>query len=206
MKNWIEKAVEVCDPHADLIVLENPATKEFYDQILKTIWLPVRERLKKTGYIYTPEIEPQIESEGKNIVSRKMTWMLHELSRAKYRGSVEINRMHWMVENEFFLCLDSHIDFRFVTELIGNSRMAGNPPELTIHKHHTNDFEGYYQVTYLNGTGESFYPGCEERIIHRIKKCIDVNVEMNEITIDNDWNEKRVAEFLTVAFEVYEGY
>jgi hypothetical protein len=33
-----------------------------------------------------------------------------------------------------------------------------------------------------------------------------VNVEMNEITIDNDWNEKRVAEFLTVAFEVYEGY
>jgi len=203
MKNWIENALETCDPETDRIVLENPTIKESYIQILKTMWPAIREHLQKTYYIYTPEVEPLIESENSSILSLKMSWMLHESTRAMYRGTVEINKMHWMVQSEFFLCLDKQIDLRFVTELIGNSRMIGNPPELSIYK---DDPENYYQVAYRNGTGESFYQGCEERILDRIKKCIDVNVEMNSTTLDNDWNEDRVGEFLSTAFEVYEAY
>jgi hypothetical protein len=84
--------------------------------------------------------------------------------------------------------------------------MSGVPPELTIHKRHASDPDGYYEVTFFNGTGENFYPGDEERIIEKIKKCIDTNVKMNEITLDNDWNDERVGEFLSAALEVYEAY
>jgi hypothetical protein len=203
---WIERAIKDLDPKIDIITIENPDTRDVYDQILNTIWLPVREHLQKTVYTYTPEIEPHIESEGRGMLTRKMTWMLHETTRLMYRGAIQLSKMSWIIENEFILSLDRHVDFRFIAEIIGNSRLSGYPPELTMHKHHANDADGYYQVTFFNGSGEGYYPGCEELIVEKIKRCIDSNVKMNEITIDNDWNDDRVGEFLTAALEVYETY
>ena len=204
--NWIESAIEGKDAKLDMVVIENPSVKDLYDKMLSTIWIPIREHLQQSGYTYTPEFEPQLESEGRTILSRKLTWMLHETSRAMYRGSVELNKMHWMIENEFFMCLNPQIDFRFISEIIGNSRLSGNPPELSIHKRHAQDPEGYYQIRFLSGFGENFYEGCEEKIVERVKKCIDVNVEMNEITLDGAWDETSVGEFLSAAYHVYEAY
>lgn len=205
-RTWIDTVIQDVDPSLDLVIIENPYIKESYDQILNTIWLPVREYLQKTGHIYTPEIEPLIESDGRGLLTRKMTWMLHEVDQAMYRGAIRINSMGWMIENEFFLSLDSQVNFRLVTELIGNSRMSGCPPELTISKRLGTANGGYFQIKFFNGTGEDYCPGCEEQIIEKVKKCIDTNVEMNDIALDNDWNEERVGEFLSVALVVYEAY
>jgi hypothetical protein len=52
----------------------------------------------------------------------------------------------------------------------------------------------------------SHYPRHIATGVERVKKCIDVNVEMNEITLDGDWDETSVGEFLSAAYHVYEAY
>jgi hypothetical protein len=44
---WIENAINNVDPSLDIVTIENPFIKESYDQILNTIWPPVRAHLQK---------------------------------------------------------------------------------------------------------------------------------------------------------------
>ena len=201
---WLKKAFKKADPNAEMIIFENPNVRDALDRRIIEIWPAIRRHLESTGYAFTP-IDGALRIEGRSghILTRAMPWMLHGDYPVFHRGALECTRREWVIDSEFFLSMPSNVDFRLVQEIIGNSRLAGCPPELTIHKHCPND---YYQIFFHAGNGESWGPQSAERIIERIKKCIDYNIAMNDFAIDGEWNEEIVGEFLTQAYEVYEAH
>jgi hypothetical protein len=124
-----------------------------------------------------------------------MSWMLHEPTQAIYRGVLELSQECGMVKNEFFLSLPDTIEFKYLRPILSNSRFSGSPPELSFWDRLP---AGYYQIQFTDGTGESWSPTASERILASIEHSIKHNAAMNVIAIDNEWNEKIVAEFLTI--------
>jgi len=200
---WLTEAVRHADPRAEVVVLEDSRVRDILDGHIHRIWPPVREHLESTGYVFTPERDVKIESRSRHALVRAMSWMLHDGVQAIHRGTLECNRDHWMLDREFFLSMPGSTDLGLVREIIGNSRLGGSPPELTIHKHSP---AGYYQILFRAGSGEDWGTGSNERIVGRIKKCIDCNIRMHEIAIDGEWDRETVEEFLTTAFAFYESY
>lgn len=201
---WLKNAFKKVDPNSEVIILENPDIKSGLDQYLHLLWPVVKQHLESTGYAFTP-LNGVLKIEGRSgcVLTRAMPWMLHGEYPVFYRGALECTQRHWVIENEFFLSLASSVDFRLIREIIGNSRLSGSPPELTIHKHSPVE---YYQIYFHSGNGESWGPQSTGRIIEWIKKCIDANVAMNDFAIDGQWNEEIVGKFLTYAYEAYEAY
>ena len=99
--------------------------------------------------------------------------------------------------------MPSSVDFGLVREIIGNSRFAGNPPSLTMDKRAP---ANYYQILFETGRGEDWSQQSPAIITAKIKQCIDTTIAMNELTLDGEWNEEIVAEFLTTAYPVYEAF
>lgn len=200
---WILDAVSSIDPAVDLVILENPRICRELDKKLNSIWPRAKAHLESTGHIYTPGDEPRIESKPTTVLTRTLMWMIHDMDCAVHRGILELNQKEWMLHSEFFLSLPAGVDLRFVTEILGNSRFTGNPPQLMIYKrspvHH-------YQITLNSGNGESYLDFDADYVFGRIKECIDANVSMYELTIDGEWSEEIVGEFLTESYRVYESF
>ncbi|MBR9977666.1 MAG: hypothetical protein KFH87_06210 [Bacteroidetes bacterium] len=68
-----------------------------------------------------------------------------------YRGTVECNRMHMMVQSDFYLCLHPSIGFRRVRSLLADPAFMGLPPAMSIET----DIDGNesWTVKFHHGTG-----------------------------------------------------
>jgi len=202
-KNWIVNATHGLDPATDIVILENPQVRQQLDEKLISIWPRVRSHLEATGHIHTPDDEPGIESKPTTVLTRTLMWMIHDMDCAVHRGILELTQKEWMLHSEFFLSLPAGVDLRFVTEILGNSRFTGNPPQLMIYKRYP---VHHYQITLNSGSGESYLDFNEGHVFDRIKECIDANVSMYELTIDGEWSEEIVGVFLTESYRVYESF
>jgi hypothetical protein len=201
MTSWIQTALKNLDPAADKIVIENPAIRDKFDEILRRLWPDVRGSLESSGYDYTPTDEAEIKTVHCHGLVRSMSWMLYESTQQIYRGVLKLSQESWMVTSEFFLSLPDTVDFKYLRPILSNSRFSGYPPELSFWDRPA---ASYYQIRFAGGIGESWSATASERILARIAHSIKHSAAMNDIAIDNEWNELIVAEFLTEALEVYE--
>jgi len=193
-----------CDENQKgLEIIEDPEIKDRLDRIALEIWPELQAHLEKTGYTYSPDSAPLIETKLSHLLIRSMMVMLFDVQSAFCRVKLDCSLEHWIIHNEFFLSLPVDTDFRHIREILGNSRLSGNPPSLMIYK---NNPSAYYQITFKSGRGESWAIHETSYLVDKLKRSIDVNIELFKITIDGEVNDEIVAEFLTTAYEIYEAY
>ena len=186
-----------------ITILENPELRDHLDSIINKIWPSLKSHLEKTGYTFSPNSDPLIETKLSNVLVRSMMVMLFDAQSAFCRINLDCSPDHWMIRNEFFLTLPASADLKFICEILGNSRLSGNPPSLVISK---NNPAAYYQISFDSGRGEGWGMHDTSYLIDKLKRAVDVNINMFEIMIDGEVNENTVTEFLTAAFEIYEAY
>lgn len=200
--NWIIDEALKADGSRGYVILEDPDSKKQLDDLLvKRFWPFIRSRLRDASYSFHKKRSPT-EFELSHSHERSLTFMLFDNRVPFFRGTLKCSRESWMVESEFFLLLKKDHDPRILFELLGNSRLCGMPPELSVHKGN----KYYFQIMFRNGKGASWGPREEEPVKKRIDKVIQVNVDMYEISRRGTIPQSMMGQFLSTAYEVYEAY
>jgi len=200
-KNWAVEEAKRADLSKNYVILENPKTQKYLDNLLiKEFWPSILSNLESSGFNYYPQDTPEPEFELQHVLTRSLTFMLLNGKTAFFRGKINCSMEHWTIESEHFLLLLKETDPRVIFEILGNSRFVGCPPELSIDKAGSD----FYQITFHAGNGESWGMHDEQYIIGKIKKVIAVNIAMHEYSIDGVIPADDLGEFLTTAYEVYE--
>lgn len=206
-KNWVVDEARKADGSRGYVVLEDPDSKKQIEYLLvNRFWPFICSRLRDTGYSFDKK-RPPTEFEINHIHERSLSFMLFDNKNLFFRGNLKLSRESWMVESEFFLSLKEKTDHRVIFELLGNSRLCGMPPELSVHKGETH----YFQIRFRNGqgaggAGAGWVMGNEESVRQRIDKVIRTNVEMYEVSKNGFISPKGFARFLSTAYEIYEAY
>jgi hypothetical protein len=107
-----------------------------------------------------------------------------------------------MIESEFFLGLAKDNEPKVIFEILGNSRLAGNPPSLLIYK----GVPEYFQITFRSGEGASWLGHDDEEVKTKLKQVIEVNTQLYELSKSGYLTENEFAEFMTLAYTIYEAY
>jgi len=201
-ENWILKEARKADENTDTVTLENPKRRKYLDDLLlKRFWPVIKKNIENSMYNYHPHKGPVIESETHRFLSRSLMFMLLDGDRAFFRGELTCSVEGWMLRSKFFLSLPQEVDPQVVFALLGNSRLSGNPPTLSIDKR-----LDFYQITFEagNGAGWGLY---DEKYIHgKIAEAIDTNIDMHEFFNEELLSAENLGEFLTMAYKVYEAY
>ena len=90
-----------------------------------------------------------------------------------------------------------------VFKILEDKRFRGLPPTLTIYKDMSFD---YFQITFESGSGAGWSLYDYAYLYSRINRAIDINARLYDFLILNKLDEKRVEEFLLLAYQVYEAY
>jgi len=200
--SWVIDQARKANSDQDRIVLEDPRVRSMFDRRLrKEYWPYIESCLEQTGYVYSP-LKPEIESEGGFILERSLSYMLFDIDMVFYRGTLKASAQGWMLENDFFLSLPLGTDLAILFQILENSRFSGYPPTLSISRHSP---EYYYQIELHSGYGASWGMFDDKAVADRICEAINVNCKMYELTIHGLAREN-VAEFLSLAYRVYEAF
>ena len=180
-------------------------TASHFDALLaEEIWPGLRSHLEKTGYLFSPVGVPEIKSEASRGPVRSLQWMLFdETGKTICKMTIECQHDVWAICNEFYLELPADTDIGIIKEILGNSRFSGCPPVLLIDKTKAMEF---YQVTFRNGAGEGWGVHDKKHIIETAKHLTDAHIRMYEATFDGITTQEDLADFLTVAYEIYEAH
>ncbi len=199
--NWMQAAIQDADKNEGILILENPETKKYLDDlILLNLWPKIKRKLKASNYEYMPQEKPETDYTLTHTYARSLTFMLFDMGMAFFRGQLHCSLDSWMLESEFFLGLHEENDHHVLFEILGNTRFLGNPPELIITKH----ADIYFQITFKTGFGKSWLPGSEKDVHRNIDELIEVNTRLYEYTLDGIITEEDIGDFLTTAFRIYE--
>lgn len=204
-QNWPHSAISNADPAGDIVILENPLVRKDLDAFLSgELWPALHAHLEQSGYPYTPVDSLKIETKLSYRLQRKAWWMLfNPLSLPICRMTLECGAESWMLRREFFLGLPLDTSFSLVNAILGNSRFAGNPPCMRVDKSDAGDF---YRIVFENGTGAGW--GLHDRayVINEAKRATDVHIAMYEVARKDMLTEEGVADFLSIAYEMYESH
>lgn len=201
-KNWVVDEARKADGSRGYVILEDPDSKKQIEHLLvNRFWPFIRSRLRDTGYTLDKK-KPPTEFEISHIHERSLSFMLFDKKNLFFRGNLKLSLQSWMLESEFFLSLKEETDHRVIFELLGNSRLCGMPPELSVHKGEKH----YYEIRFRNGQGAGWGMGDEDSVRQRIEKVIRTNVEMYELSKNGFISPKGFARFLSTAYEIYEAY
>jgi len=204
MQNWIAEESIKIDTAKDVAILENPQKKQYIDNLLiKKFWPKIKCCLKATGYGYSPKNSPETDFELSFELTRSLTFMLFEGIRAIFRGKLSCSAAGWMLHSEFFMGLPQDTSPYVVFKILEDNRFRGLPPTLTINKDLPFD---YFQITFENGSGAGWGLYDYAYIYSRINQAIDINARLYDFLMLNKLDEKRVEEFLLLAYQVYEAY
>lgn len=202
-QNWIIEQAKKADGSKDVVILENPEVRDHLDGlILNRFWPVIRNCLESSGYTYIPQENPETDFELSHILERSLSFMLFDGEKAFFRGKLICSIESWMIKSEHFLALSKVNDPWVVFEILGNSRFAGNPPTLMIDKNR----DDFYQITFHVGSGAGWRRYDEQYIEERIKKTINVNVEMYDFSKEGFISPQDIGDFLSIAYEVYEAF
>lgn len=108
-----------------------------------------------------------------------------------------------MLHKEFFLSLSKKADPQVVFEILGNSRLRGNPPTLVVDKSNAADF---YQITFRGGLGASWGPRDEEDLKEHLSSVIEVNIHLYESSLDGILTREDLGNLLSMVYQSYEAY
>lgn len=201
--NWAARESKKADAEKDIIILENPDVKQYLDGLLLNgFWPGILECLVNTGYVYSPEENPETNFELGPALERSLSFMLFDDRGLFFRGKIITSKEFWMLESEFFLGLSQETLPEVVFEILGNSRFIGMPPELTISK----ASREFYQIKFHNGSGASWGLHGRKYAEERIRAVVDINVKMHEFPDDGVILPQDLGEFLSLVYGVYEAY
>ena len=201
--NWIISESGKADKSKGFLILENPETKKYLDELLiEKYWPIIRQKLIETDYNFQPIGVPETEFKLEYTHTRSLWFMLFDEMKAFFRGRLNCSLDSWFIESDYFLGLLKNNDPKIIFDILGNSRYRGNPPELKIYK----DNDEYFQITFRVGSGESWTENSDQKIISRISEIIEVNTELYDFAIDGFITAEDVGEFLTLVNKVYEAY
>ncbi len=201
--NWAVRESKKAGGGEDVLILEKPDVKKNLDGLLlEKFWPVILDCLVNTGYVYSPEENPETRFELSSSLERSLSFMLFENSGLFFRGKIAVSAERWMLESEFYLGLPKEVQPGVVFEMLGNSRFAGMPPELIIYKKDRD----FYLVRFRNGRGAGWGLYGVEYAEDRIRDVIDVNVKMHEFSRGGVISPQNLGEFLSLAYEVYEAY
>ena len=170
--------------------------------LIQKFWPKIKCGLKATGYGYSPKNSPETDFEFSFELTRSLTFMLFDEKKVFFKGKLSCSISGWMLESELFLGLSRKNNPLMIFEILGNSRFRGLPPTLEIDK----DEQAYFLITFHNGEGAGWAVYDDKEIDNRINKIIDVNVQLYEYPKDGYIPEKKIGDFLSLAYEVYEAY
>lgn len=203
MSNWLSEEISKVDPSQDLIVFENPEIKVFLDDILMELWEGFRYDLEEAGYNSVTEC-PEIKSKPyPSDLTRYFEFMLFDEDCFFFRGTLSCSRDHWMIEFENHIGLSNENDPNVVFELLGNTRFAGSPPEMTVSKRDSGD---YFQIVFRNGFGAGWGLKDKNQAIVDVRKVINVNIKMHELALSGVISKENLGKFISTAYDVYESY
>jgi hypothetical protein len=202
-QNWILREAKKADEFKDLVILENPEVKSHIDGLLlNRFWPLIKNKLRKTNYVYAPEEKPELDFRLSDKLQRSLWFMLFDGISAFFRGHLHCSMDSWMLEREFFLGLTIDNDPEVIFEILGNSRFSGNPPTLHVYKNRDN----FFQVTFHHASGASWGLYSEEQVVQEIRETIDVNVALYEFSKEGYISEEKVGEFITTTYKAYEAF
>ena len=93
-----------------------------------------------------------------------------------YRGTVDCNRMRFMVESDFHLCLRPSIGFRRVRSLLADPIFAGIPP--TLHIERDIDENESWTITFHRGTGVGWHSPAPEYARSHFRASLEDTLEV----------------------------
>lgn len=202
-ENWIIREARKVDEKKDIIILEKPDAKAYLESLLlMRFWPVIRNNLEGTSYTYSPQDGPEIDREPGQRLEKSLTFMFFEERKSFFRGKLSCAMDSWFLTSEFFLMLSRENIPLVVLEILGNSRLRGNPPELTVDK----SSDGFYWITFHAGNGKGWGISNKEDVDKEIKKIIDINAKMYELSKGGIVPTRDLGEFLSVAYEVYEAF
>jgi len=201
--NWIVKESKKIDIISDVVILENPDRKNYIDNILiKRFWPVIKESLENTEYDYSPDT-PETDFEFSHELTRSLTFMLFYGQRAIFRGKLSCSITGWMLTSEFFLGLAQDTNPLTIFKILEDPCFRGMPPTLMIYKDMPFD---YFQITFENGKGAGWGLYDDRYIYNRISEAINVNARLYDFSKNGYINDRRIEEFLSIAYQVYEAY
>jgi len=136
--NWIVREAAKADAREDRVILENPHAVVSLDARLRTTFYPfIRAELEKTGFRYLPrENELHIDSQwsGPNLARALSFVLFDDFDCLFMRCTLQCSNSGYLFEREFHLGLPETTDPRFLFRILGEPRLRGNMPSLTIQR------------------------------------------------------------------------
>jgi hypothetical protein len=199
------------DARENRVLLENPDAVVSLDAKLRNIFYPfVRAELEKTGFRYLPtEDDLHIESEwlGSNL-ARALTFMLFDDFDLLFaRCTLQCSSRGYLVEREFTLGLPESTDPRLLFRILGEPRLAGNMPSLTIQRSAIHpEWNSYFWIEIRAGSGiESSSWTMDKAAMGDIAQTIHDSCDMYEASmVEGLATMEDVERFLEIACRSYE--
>lgn len=205
---WILNEAAKADGSRGVVVLRDPERDRLLDRTLRElVWPAAKAELEAAGLPYMPRDEPLIEPTDSLEISRQLTFtQFKECGRlALARCVVDLRMTGWMVTSTFFLGLDRDQDVDVLFQIMGNSRFVGYPPMLTVSREEDRH-DGFFQLTFNNGTGSKGGPMDHRPILDRLRMAIRTNTRLRELTAHGSIGREEFAEFVSTAYTLYEAY
>ncbi len=209
--NWIVREAARADAREDQVVLENPDAVVSLDAKLRSTFYPfVRAELEKTGFRYLPmEDDLHIESEwlGPDF-ARVLSFMLFDDFDLLFtRCTLQCSNRGYLVEREFHLGLPESTDPRLLFRILGEPRLAGNMPSLTIQRSMIHpEWNSHFWIEIRAGSGmESGSWTMDKAAMGDIAQTIHDSCDMYEASmVDSLASMEDVERFLEIACRSYE--
>lgn len=172
------------DPHeslpADTYLLCNPhQVRELDRAIEKHFWPAITRTVRKAGLEVMHGAE--IESEWKRWTTRAKTFVVYDPDRPPlpgelsvwwyYRGTIACSTYGYMFVSDFILTVPVTFNVLKLVELISDSVLAGNPPELSA------PGGEYYSVAFNHGEGLDG-PGVMQYAAGDVAERVRMNMEI----------------------------
>ena len=143
--DWLKSELNKVDRSRGYAIIENPETRAYLDNLLiNKYWPIIHQHLEETQYNYGPNGKPETEFKLRPVHARSFIFMLFDGMKSFFRGKLECALDSWIIESEFFLGLTRDNNPNVIFELLGNTRLLGCPPELTVYK----ESDDFFQITH----------------------------------------------------------
>ncbi len=209
--NWILREAAKADAYADRVVLENPDTVASLDARLRNTFYPfIRAELEKTGFRYLPmETDLRMESQwlGPDL-ARAFSFMLFDhFDRPFMRCTLQCSSRGHLVQREFHLGLPETTDPRLLFRILGEPRLAGCVPSLTIERSELHpEWNSHFWIEIHAGSGfESGRWTLDKVAMGDIAQMIHDSCQMYDVSmVDGLTCMEDVDRFLDIACRSYE--
>jgi hypothetical protein len=209
--NWVLREAAKADARADRIVRENPEAVGFLDTKLREIFFPfIRAELEKTGFRYLPlENDLHIDSQWMGLdLSRALSFMLFDHFESLFmRCTLQCSNRGHLLQREFHLGLPEATDPRLLFRILGEPRLAGCMPSLTIERSALHqEWNSYFWIEIHAGSGFESGPWTMDKAaMGDIAQTIHDSCEMHEVAmVEGLTGMEDVERFLDIACRSYE--